>query len=179
MIATLSPTLAAKLEPGAPTPRQRLGTLARLSAEGVAVGLEICPVLPGITDRLATLQALIQAAARCGAVWVRAYGLRLPEEAKPSFFRFLASERRGLVGRYRSRYRDRADPPEWWEEGLASMVAELRIHAGLLSRPPRSGPQGQLALPFAVAEGGMEYAGRRESPGAGAVPEAMGMLVKQ
>ncbi len=171
VIATLSPTLSGKLEPEAPTPRDRLQILSRLSAEGVGTGLEICPVLPGITDRLSTLEALVRAAAGCGAVWVRAHGLRLPAAAKPSFYRFLEKERRGLVRRYRRRYRDTAEPPRLWEEGLQAMVRELRIHAGLLPGPPRSGPEGQLALPFTVAEGGIEYSGRSRLPeGAGHIP---------
>jgi hypothetical protein len=164
-LATLSHSLSAKLEPGAPSPRHRLEILSRLSAEGISCGLEICPVLPGITDRLATLRNAVQAAARCGATWVRAHGLRLPTAAKPAFFRFLKLERRGLVRRYQARYRGTAEPPRLWSEGLAAMMEELRVEAGLLSRPPVSGPAGQLSLPFAVAERRMEYSGRLGSPG--------------
>lgn len=180
VIATLSPTLAAKLDPEAPTPRHRLELLSRLSAEGVTAGLEICPVLPGITDRLSTLTALVRAAAGCGAVWVRAHGLRLPASEKRSFFRFLERERRGLVRRYRHRYRETAEPPRLWEEGVQAMVRELRIETGLLPRPPRSGPEGQLSLPFTVAEGRMEYAERsRRLFGTDRVPNPMPILAME
>ncbi len=150
VIATLSHSLSAKLEPGAPSPRHRLELLSRLAAEGISVGLEICPVLPGITDRLITLRTMVQAATRCGATWVRAHGLRLPASTRSSFFQFLRRERSGLVRRYRERYRGTARAPRLWEEGLMAMMDELRVEAGLSSRPPLSGPAGQLSLPFAA-----------------------------
>ena len=166
VIATLSHSLSAKLEPGAPSPRHRLELLSRLSAEGISAGLEICPVLPGITDRLVTLRMMVQAAARCGATWVRAHGLRLPASARSSFFRVLRRERSGLVRRYRERYRGTAEPPRLWEEGLMAMMDELRVEAGLTCRPPMSGsvPAGQLSLPFSAASSVMEYSERGRTP---------------
>ncbi len=164
VIATLSPSLSAKLEPGAPSPRHRLELLSRLAAEGISAGLEICPVLPGITDRLITLRTMVQAAARCKATWVRAHGLRLPVSARSSFFRFLRRERSGLVRRYRERYRGTAEPPRLWAEGLAAMMDELRVQAGLAFRPPVSGPVGQLTLPFTTTPNIMEYPERGRIP---------------
>src|SRR4051812_14516545 len=42
--------LARKIEPRAPTPEARLRALARLSAAGIEVGINVMPVLPAITD---------------------------------------------------------------------------------------------------------------------------------
>src|ERR1041385_3848140 len=42
--------LARRIEPRAPTPESRLRALGRLSAAGIDVGINVMPVLPGITD---------------------------------------------------------------------------------------------------------------------------------
>lgn len=49
-LCTLNEDLAAVLEPGAPSPTQRLALVRALSREGVDVGIMIAPWIPGVTD---------------------------------------------------------------------------------------------------------------------------------
>jgi hypothetical protein len=85
------------------------------------------------------------------------HGLRLPFTARPAFFRFLRGERSDLVRRYRQRYRHSEDPPRLWEEGVLSMMEELRVESGLCGAPPVPAMPGQLSLPFAAVPSGLRY----------------------
>src|SRR5688572_25980233 len=49
-IATLDEPLAARLEPGVAPPRQRLRAIRTLTDAGIAAGVALAPVLPGLTD---------------------------------------------------------------------------------------------------------------------------------
>jgi DNA repair photolyase len=73
-LSTLDPWLAARLEPGASLPAQRLAAMRSLARAGVWVGLNLAPLLPGVNDDDG-LEALIAAAAQAGARAVRWQGL--------------------------------------------------------------------------------------------------------
>jgi hypothetical protein len=64
-LCTLDEGLSAQLEPNGALPSERLTAIRRLSKAGIPVGLQIGPILRGITDEGA--EALIEAAARSGA----------------------------------------------------------------------------------------------------------------
>ena len=81
-LITLDRDLARRLEPRAPTPEARLRALGRLSEAGLDVGINIMPILPGITDQPLGLAALIQRVAELGATHVNAGALRLQSEAQ-------------------------------------------------------------------------------------------------
>ncbi len=66
-IATLDERLAATLEPGVAPPRQRLRAIRILSEAGIAAGVALAPVLPGLTDAPAQLAAVLRAAREAGA----------------------------------------------------------------------------------------------------------------
>jgi len=81
-LITLDRDLARRLEPRAPTPEARLRALTRLREAELDVGINIMPVLPGITDRPADLAALIREVAARGATHINAGPLRLQFEAR-------------------------------------------------------------------------------------------------
>ncbi len=58
-ITTLDPSLAKKLEPGAPPPQSRLWAIKILSKAGIPVGARIDPVIPGINDDPRMLEELV------------------------------------------------------------------------------------------------------------------------
>lgn len=60
------------LEPGCPPAAARLETLARVAARGLPAALRLDPLLPGLDDAPAALEALVAAAAGAGAVAVTA-----------------------------------------------------------------------------------------------------------
>jgi DNA repair photolyase len=65
-ITTLDAEIAASMEPGAAAPTVRLAQLARLVAAGIETHARVDPILPGMTDDSATLEALFSELARCG-----------------------------------------------------------------------------------------------------------------
>jgi len=87
-LTTLDNELAAKMEPRAASPRNRLWVIQRLAAAGVPVGVMVAPVIPAITDR--EIPRLLRAAADAGARWAGYVMLRLPHQNKQLFDDWLA-----------------------------------------------------------------------------------------
>jgi DNA repair photolyase len=70
-ITTLDADLARRMEPRAASPKRRLEAIERLSRAGVATGVMIAPVIPGLND--AEIPVILAAAAAAGArsaAWV-------------------------------------------------------------------------------------------------------------
>lgn len=64
-LTTLDAALQRFLEPRAATPRARLATMRKLADAGISVGVNVSPIIPGLTDH--EVPALVQAAAEAGA----------------------------------------------------------------------------------------------------------------
>jgi len=77
-ITTLRPRLARMLEPRAPRPDLRLQAVRELRDAGIAAGVFAMPVLPGLTDAEADLDALA-----CGARDAGATALGVPDRCGP------------------------------------------------------------------------------------------------
>ncbi len=103
-LITIDRELARRLEPRAPTPESRLRALARLRAHGIDTGINVMPVLPGITDRPDQLDPLIKAIAEAGATHVNACALRLRSTARQRYLPFIEQEFPELAPRYRATY---------------------------------------------------------------------------
>jgi len=86
-LTTLDPELAGKLEPRASRPEHRLRAIRLLADAGVPVGVNVAPVIPGLTDH--ELPAILDAAAAAGARRARYILLRLPHAVKNVFLRWL------------------------------------------------------------------------------------------
>ncbi|MHC4472693.1 MAG: radical SAM family protein, partial [Planctomycetota bacterium] len=148
-----------KLEPGSPPPGERIELIARLTGEGIDVGLDIMPVLPGISDRLDSLARLVEAATRAGARRVRARPLALPPAMLGGFLAFLERERPDLVPRYAAHYSRTAAAPVGYERRVLAMVEGIGLELGLATGPePGCDEARQLALPFGGDAGKSRYA---------------------
>ena len=66
-ITTADAASARLLEPGAPEPERRFNALAALSEAGIDTWVFIAPVVPGIGDTEANLEAILKRAAQAGA----------------------------------------------------------------------------------------------------------------
>jgi DNA repair photolyase len=75
-ITTLDAELAAKLEPRASTPRARLAAVRELARAGIPVGVNVAPIIPGLTDH--EIPHILEAAAEAGAGYGHYTILRLP-----------------------------------------------------------------------------------------------------
>ena len=102
-ITTLDSELAKVLEPRASTPARRLAAIAELRAAGVPVHVLTAPIIPGLNDH--EIPALLEAAAKAGAVGAGYTILRLPHAVAPIFEAWLEQHRPGhkdkVLGRVR------------------------------------------------------------------------------
>jgi DNA repair photolyase len=135
-VTTLKVELARILEPRAPRPDLRLDAVRQLSAAGITVGVSCSPVLPGITDSPADLEALVSAAAAAGARHIFASPLFLKPCSAAVFLPFIEREFPKLIESYRQRYQDRSflSPP--YGKRIAQLIARLREKYGIRRADP-------------------------------------------
>ena len=159
-LITVDRELARRLEPRAPTPEARLRGIARLRANGIEVGVNAMPVLPGITDSLAMIDALVQAVKSADASYIGACALRLQATARERYLPFIAAEFPALAGKYRRAYANGYQVSERYRHGLRARFAKLCARYGVAfgrQDEPEDGDAGagdtgesplQLALPM-------------------------------
>jgi len=150
-LTTLRPRLARLLEPRAPRPDLRLAAVRKLRDAGLAAGVLAMPILPGITDRDADLDALAHAAADAGAQWFATNAVFLMPSAQKQFFPFLEKRWPKLARRYRDWYAKNAYAPEEYRKQLSARVAALRQKYNLGSRQDRTErPSTEPQLPLTL-----------------------------
>src|ERR1700722_6369908 len=133
-ITTLNTDLARILEPRAPRPDLRLDAVRALSSAGLRVGLSASPVLPGITDSPADLEALVRAASEAGREYVFANPLFLKPCSAAVFLPFLEANFPLLVSNYRERYAGRSFLPPEYGKRISALVTRLREKYGIAHR---------------------------------------------
>jgi len=88
-ITTLDHRLARTLEPRAASPQRRVDTLRALANAGIPCGVMVAPLIPALTDK--SLEDILEAAAKAGAIMAGWILLRLPNEVRPLFKEWLAA----------------------------------------------------------------------------------------
>ena len=136
-ITTLNVELARILEPRAPRPDLRMDAVREITAAGINVGVSCSPVLPGITDSPADLDALVREAAGAGARHIFANPLFLKPCSAAVFLPFLEQQFPQLVASYRQRYQDRAFLPPSYGKRIGQLIARLRHKYGIKRADPR------------------------------------------
>lgn len=102
-ITTLDRRLQRALEPRASPPEHRLAAVRTLADAGVPVGVNVSPVIPGLTDH--EIPAILEAAADAGARTASWVMLRLPGAVEPLFLEWLDTHCPDRAGKVRSRLR--------------------------------------------------------------------------
>lgn len=87
-VTTLRRELQRAMEPRTSTPLRRLDAIRALADAGVPVGVNLAPVIPGLTDE--EIPAILEAAREAGAAWAGYILLRLPHGVKELFEEWLA-----------------------------------------------------------------------------------------
>jgi DNA repair photolyase len=123
--------LARRIEPRAPTPEARLRGIARLRANGIEVGVNVMPVLPGITDGPEALDALVRAVKAADASYVGACALRLQRTARDRYLPFIDAEFPELSARYRSTYAHGYQVGARYRDGLRDQFARVCARHGV------------------------------------------------
>lgn len=134
-VTTVDAVLARQLEPRAPRPDLRLRAVRELTSRGVAVGVFLSPVLPGITDSLAAIRALAREAAAAGASYFQGGVLFLKPCAKAVFLPFLEQRYPQLQPRYAMLYAKGAYLRGDYPDHIAAMIDSVRREFRLDRKP--------------------------------------------
>lgn len=124
-VTTLDPALWRVLEPGTPPPWQRLRVLRSLREAGVPAGVLLAPILPGITDSVGSIDAVMAAAEQHGACFFGSGPLRLDSLVKEHYLGMVSAQFPSLLPRYQRAYAG-AYAPRLYRERLDQRIAELR-----------------------------------------------------
>ncbi|HJS48534.1 MAG TPA: radical SAM protein [Gemmatimonadales bacterium] len=136
-LACTDARLLHRLERRSPGPGARLRALAALRAAGIGAGLMVAPVIPGVTDSLAQLDAVAAAARAAGAQWVQAFPLRLGPASRRTFLPLLAREFPALLARYERAYARTRGAPRRYAAALSDRMERLRARHGFPLRAER------------------------------------------
>jgi DNA repair photolyase len=124
------------VEPGTPSPQRRLDAVRALTDAGFAVGVLMAPVLPGLTDDDASIDATVAAIAAAGAASVTPLALHLRPGAREWYAAWLAREFPALVPRYRALYRGGSYLPEPYQREITARVRLAARRHGLHRSTP-------------------------------------------
>ncbi len=106
--STLDEKLAKQIEPGAPSPQKRLGTLKLFSDNGFLCGVNAMPLLPYISDTEEEIEKIVAAAKQYGANYILIAGLTLfgndERDSKQLVYRFLRNNYPDLLEKYEKMY---------------------------------------------------------------------------
>ncbi len=130
-ITTLDTKLARILEPRAPRPDLRMKTVGELNNAGIKAGVICAPVLPGITDSPASLDALVRATREVGGRYIYANPLFLKPCSAKVFLPFLEQEFPHLVVEYRKRFEGRAFLGKAYAKRISELMQRLRKKHGI------------------------------------------------
>jgi len=103
-ITTLNKGLQSKLEPRASAPQRRLDTIEHLAKNNVKVGVNVAPVIPGLTDE--EIPEIIKRSAESGASFAGRVILRLPHSVKEIFAEWLKNNMPDRAGKVLNRVRE-------------------------------------------------------------------------
>jgi DNA repair photolyase len=124
-LITTDRDLARRIEPRAPTPDARLRAIRRLRESGIDVGVNVMPILPGITDKPAMLDELVRSIADVGATHIHAGALHLRHAARQRYLPWIAEEFPELAERYANTYGDRVHAGDTYRDGLHQVMTRL------------------------------------------------------
>jgi len=130
-LITMRRDLARLIEPRAPTPGARIRAIARLRSAGIDVGINVMPVLPGITDNPADLDDLVRQVASAGATHVNACALRLRATARARYLPFIGEHFPHLADRYARSYSAGHQLSDHYRAGLRKFFASLCARVGI------------------------------------------------
>jgi DNA repair photolyase len=129
-LVTVEVPLIKALEARSPMPQVRLRALEKLAAAGIRAGVMVAPVVPGVTDGVAQLRALMRAAKDVGASFVHASPLRLYRAVRPIFLPVVARHFPALLPRYERAFDAQGAVTAAYAGALEHRVARLQRELG-------------------------------------------------
>ncbi len=133
-IPTLDIAVWKATEPGTPHPQRRIEAVARLNESGIACGVLMAPIQPGLSDSDEQLRAVVDAAVEASAVSIGASWLYLRGATAEHHLQQLASFDAELAAWTANHYSEQAYRPKHMQADLSA-----RIKAMVLSATERFG----------------------------------------
>jgi DNA repair photolyase len=124
-IGTLDREVWRLTEPGTPPPERRIDAVRRLNEAGVACGVLVAPVLPGLSDGDDQVRSVVTACLDAGAVSVAAVPLHLRPGVKDHYLGWLATARPDLVARHERLFARGAYQPEKERSRIARLASSV------------------------------------------------------
>jgi DNA repair photolyase len=122
------------VEPGTPSPRRRLDAVRALTEAGFDVTVLMAPILPGLTDDDAHIDATVAAIAAAGATGVTPLPLHLRPGAREWYAAWLGRHHPALVPRYRELYGRGSYAPQTYQREVSARVRMAARRHGLGER---------------------------------------------
>jgi DNA repair photolyase len=149
-IPSVDADVASRAEPGAAPPRARLEAVRRLRAAGIDAGVLAAPILPGISDSEASLEAVAAAAREHDASFFHHRPLKLDPGVRPHYFAMIAEHFPTLAGPTTERFAGRVNQDPRYVDELERRVERVRSRHGFFeprqrtesaARPPSRAPE--------------------------------------
>jgi DNA repair photolyase len=154
-IGTINEKAWRTMEPGTPRPEARLEAMQYLVENGVSAGVNMAPLLPGISDDEANMQAVAEAAFNHKAQYLSANVLNLKPGAKEWFFPLLKESYPHLIPGYNRLFvNNNAYAPQQYTKSVMETFDRVRRQWNLPERAKiqeNMAPKGQLQMQFAFA----------------------------
>jgi DNA repair photolyase len=125
-VTTVNTKLARILELRAPRPDLRIRTVGRLREAGLRAGVLCSPLMPGITDTRASIEAVAKAAASVDAKFFFAGALFLKPCSQPTFLSFVEKHFPAQLESYKRRYEKSAFVSAEYRKRVADLVESIR-----------------------------------------------------
>jgi DNA repair photolyase len=133
-ITTADAELARKLEPRAPRPDLRFGTVKKLREAGLVAGVLCSPLMPGINDGLQSLEAVSGRAAAAGASFLGAHPLFLKSCSRPTWMSFVREHFPALTTDYERRFATADLADATYRRRMETLVRQVCRKHGLAER---------------------------------------------
>ena len=154
-IGTINEKAWHTMEPGTPRPEARLEAMQYLVENGVSAGVNMAPLLPGISDDEANMQAVAEAAFNHKAQYLSANVLNLKPGAKEWFFPLLKESYPNLIPGYNRLFaNNNTYAPQQYTKSVMETFDRVRRQWNLRERAKVQedmAPKGQLQMQFAFA----------------------------
>ena len=123
-------------EQRSPSPQARFRALCRLRDAGITAGINAAPVLPGVTDSVFEIEALMAAAKKAGANFVHPSVLRIYPSVRDEFLPVIKQHFPNLVPRYRAAYEHCRSAPSNYLDAIERRFKRLARRYGINSADP-------------------------------------------
>ena len=139
------------VEPGTANPFHRLRAMRTLREAGVPAGVMMAPVLPGLTDSAASIEAVAAAAREHKAAYFSATALRLAPHVKEFYLGFVRDEYPELLPRYKRAYPGTYAPLDYRSK-LDERIQRIRKQYGFAGHGEGRRDQSDATVARAVAQ---------------------------